>query len=232
MGSIFEWITLEKAAETLQISKRQIYKYIEKNQLSALQEGKVRLVSRKDVKALADCKHKGISRVANGLTVARIDAEVQMLRKQVDALMRLNNIRYEPLDLDAKEMANLHDMAAHNLRIPWSPHEETMWCDVFVRLRLEDLEKLSQVEGYEDAWRPFLALSKAMYDTPHNSDNKFLLASGKENIERLSFVWSQKLDNKDSRQFNKLAERDDVLGRRVSRKVERIQISQNSAPTK
>lgn len=223
MGSIFEWISIDKAAEALQVSKRQIYKYIAKNQLSALQEGKQRSVSRKDVKALIECKKKGISRVANGMTVARMDAEIQLLRKQVDILMRLNNIRYEPLDLDENEIVNLHDMAKHNLKIPWSPHEEIMWCDVFVRLRLEDLEKISQYEGYEDPWRPFLALSKAMFDSPHSIDNKLILSSGKDNIERISFIWARKLDMKDARQINKMVHKDDVLGRRVSRKLERIQ---------
>lgn len=223
MGSIFEWISIDKAAEALQVSKRQVYKYIAKGQLSALQEGKQRSVSRKDVRALIECKKKGISRVANGMTVARLDAELQLLRKQVDILMRLNDIRYEPLDLDENEMANLHDMARHNLVIPWSPHEEIMWCDVFVRLRLEDLEKISQRENYEDPWRPFLALSKAMFDSPHKSDNKLILSSGKDNVERISFIWAQKLDMKDARQINQMVYKDDILGRRVSRKLERIQ---------
>lgn len=224
MGSIFEWISIDKAAEALQVSKRQVYKYIAKGQLSAIQEGKQRSVSRKDVKALIDCKKKGISRVANGMTVARMDAELQLLRKQVDILMRLNDIRYEPLDLDSTEMANLHDMAKHNLTIPWSPHEEAMWCDVFVRLRFEDLEKVTQKgEGYEDPWRPFLALSKAMFDTPHNPDNKLILSSGKDNLERISFIWAQKLDRRDARHINKMVYKDDVIGRRISRKLERIQ---------
>lgn len=230
MGSIFEWISIDKAAEALGVSQRQVYKYIAKGQLSSLQEGKQRSVSRKDVKALIDCKKKGVSRVANGLTVARIDADVQLLKKQVDILLRLNDIRYEPLDLEANELINLHDMAAHHLTIPWSPYEETMWCDVFVRLRLEDLEKVAQKEGYEDPWRPFLALSKAMYDTPHNLDNKPTLASGKVNIERISFIWAQKIDMKKHIQINHMIHKDDVLGRRVSRKLERIQ--QKNDPTK
>lgn len=228
MGSIFDWISIDKAAEALQVSKRQIYKYIAKGQISALQEGRQRTVSRKDVKALIDCKKKGVSRVANGLTVARMDAELQLLRKQVDILMRLNDIRYEPLDLDEHELANLHDMAKHHIIIPWSPYEEAMWCDIFVRLRLEDLEKISTKEGYEDPWRPFLALSKAMYETPHNQDNKLTLASGKENIERMSFIWAQKVDWKTSRQVGKMVNKDEVLVRRVNRKMERIQQKTNS----
>lgn len=223
MGSIFEWISIDKAAEALQVSKRQVYKYIAKGQLSALQEGKQRSVSRKDVRALIDCRKKGISRVANGMTVARLEAEFQVLRKQVDILMRLLDIRYEPLDLDASEMTNLHDMAMHNLKVPWSPHEETMWCDVFVRLRIEDLEKITQGDGYEDPWRPFLALSKAMFDTPHDQDNKLILSSGKDNIERISFIWAQKIDRKDARQINHMVYKDDVIGRRLSRKLARIQ---------
>ncbi len=219
MGSVFEWISIPKAAEALEVSVRQIYKYIKQGQLTALQERKTRSVNRKDVKALIDAKKKGVPRAVNALLVLRMDAEIQVLKKQVETLMRLQDIRYEPLTLDREDMTNLFDMATHHLTSPWSPHEETMWCDIFVRMRLEDVEKIDR----PDPWRPFLSLAKVMLNHPYNVDNKLILSSGKENIERIGFTWAQTMDQKDASEMNHLIKKDGVQERRMDRRLERIQ---------
>lgn len=225
MGSIFEWITIPKAADALGVSVRQVYKYIAKGQLTTLKEGKTVSVNRKDVRALIECKKLGIPRAVNAMSVARIDAEVQILKKQVETLMRILDIRYEPLELDRDDLVNLHDMALHNLKIPWSPHEEIMWCDVFVRLRVEDLEKIAEKEGYENPWRPFLALSRVMYNHPHDSGNKTILAAGQSNVEKIGFAAAQKLEGLEAKDINHLLKKDSVLVGRMDRKLERQQKS-------
>ena len=219
MGSVFEWISIPKAAEALGVSDRQIYKYIAKGQLTALQEGKKRSVNRKDVKALIDAKKKGVPRAVNALSVLRMDAEIQILKKQVETLMRLLDVRYEPLELDKEDLTNLFDMAAHHLKTPWSPHEETMWCDIFVRMRLEDMEKID----HPDPWRPFLSLVKVMFNNPYNQDNKLMLSAGKENIERIGFAWAHKVDQVDASAMNHLLYKDGVKERRMDKRLERIQ---------
>lgn len=219
MGSVFEWISIPKAAEALGVSVRQIYKYIAQGQLVALQEGKSRSVSRKDVKALIDAKKKGIPRAVNALLVLRMDAKIQVLEKQVETLMRLLDLRYEPLDLDKEDLTNLFEMAVHLLTTPWSPHEEAMWCDVFVRIRLEDMEKID----HPDPWRPFLSLAKVMLNHPYNPDNKMMLSSGKENIERIAFAWAHRMDQVDASTMNHMLHKDGVKERRMDRRLERIQ---------
>jgi len=219
MGSVFEWISIPKAAEALDVSDRQIYRYIAKGQLTAIQEGKERSVNRKDVKALIDAKKKGIPRAINALTVLRMDAEIQILKKQVETLMRLLDVRYEPLELDKEDLNNLFEMATHHLTTPWSPHEETMWCDIFVRMRLEDMEKIDQ----PDPWRPFLSLVKVMFHTPYNPDNKLMLSAGKENVERIGFSWAHKVDQVDASTMNRLLYKDGVKERRMDRRLEHIQ---------
>lgn len=219
MGSVFEWISVPKAAEALNVSVRQVYKYISRGQLTALQEGKTRSVNRKDVKALIDAKKKGLPRAVNALLVLRMDAEIQILKKQLETVMRMLDIRYEPLELDKDDLNNLYEMAAHHLTTPWSPHEETMWCDVFVRIRLEDMEKIES----EDPWRPFLSLVKIMFNNPYNTDNKLMLSAGRENIERIGFAWAHKMDHKDASTMNHMLYKDGVLERRMDRRLERIQ---------
>lgn len=219
MGSVFEWISIPKAAEALEVSVRQVYAYIKQGQLTALQEGKKRSVNRKDVKALIDAKKKGIPRAINALVVLRMDAEIQVLKKQVETVMRLLDIRFDPLGLDKEDLNNLFVMAAHYLTVPWSPHEETMWCDVFVRMRLEDLEKIDQ----PDPWRPFLSLSKVMFDKPYTEENKLLLSSGKENMERIAFAWAHKVDRVTASALNHMLDKDGVKERRMDRRLENIQ---------
>lgn len=230
MGSIFEWISMERAADALGVSKRQVYKYIAKGQLTTHKDGGHTLVNRHDVRALIEARKKGVGKAVNPMTVARLDAEVQLLRKQVDTLMRLQDIRYEPLDLTAEDLSNLHQMAAHRIQNPWSPYEEKMWCDVFVRIRLEDLEKIAEHTGEEDPWRPFYALAKAMFNHPQDQENKLILSAGKNNLERIGFIWSDKLGMKDARDIDRMVKKDDVAVRRMDRKLERIQ--QKLAPKK
>lgn len=219
MGSVFDWMTVAKAAEALEVSERTIYNYIQKGQLVDRLEGKQRFVSRKDVKALIDAKTNGVSRAVNALMVQRLDAEVQVLKKQVETLMRLFDLRYDTLDLNEEDMTNLFDMATHHMSHPWAPHEEAMYCDVFVRLRLEDLEKVARPEP----WRPFLSLSKIMFEQPYNPDNKSLLTAGKENMEKLAFVWANKVDRTTASELNHKLHKDGVLERRMDRRLETIQ---------
>jgi excisionase family DNA binding protein len=233
MGSIFEWISRERAREALNVSNRTITEYIRNGQLTTLRDpdnGKRLLINRSDVKALIEGRKKGLPRAVNALSVARLDAEVQFLKKQVETLMRLVDVRYDPLDLSKDELASLWKMAHHHTKVPWSPYEESMWCDVFVRLRIEDIEVMAEAVDDPDPWRPFYMLAKAMIDHPHNGDTRLLLSAGKVNIERIGFIWSQKLNTNDGHDVHKMVAKDDVLVRRLGRKLERVQ--QKSNPPK
>ncbi len=222
MGSIFEWITIKKAADALGVSTRQVYKYIAKGRLTARQDGQQRYVSRNDVRVLLEGRKRGFPKAVSSATVLRMDTELQILRKQMDTVMRMLDMRYEPLGLDKQELVNLHEMANHSLKVPWSPHEEAMWADVFVKLSSMDLEAMSE-DGLEAPWRPFLALAKAMYSKPHREDLKPQFHAGITNIERIGFSFSQKLEGATARDLSHMIKKDNVLTGRAERRMGRLQ---------
>lgn len=222
MGSVFEYVTIEKAAEALEVSVRTVYRYIEKGHLSTIKKGDHQLVSRQDVRALIDLRNQNQGPAINKTTVAKLHAKVQLLEKQLDAVMRILDIRTEPLKLSAPELVSLYEMAQHHLQYPWSPHHEQMWCDTLSRFSLEDLEKLSELIDDDHPWRPFHALAKAMMQNPHDVDIKIQLSAAKNNIERIGYIWGQTVTKDNAKRVNRLIERDDKQVRKISRKIERI----------
>ena len=221
MGSVFEYITIEKAGEALSISRRTVYTYISRGYLRTVKEGQHQLVSRKDVRTLLDLgKKRNQSYAANKVAVAALDARVHSLEHEVETMKRILDLRVEHLALTAPELLSLYRMAEHHLTTPWSPHEEEQWTDVFVRIRLEDLEKLAEVVEDEDPWRPFHQLAKAILTNPHDINLSLQINAGKNNLEKLAYIWSRRM-GKDAKQLARIVKRDDKVVRALTRKVNR-----------
>jgi excisionase family DNA binding protein len=229
MGSVFDWISTERAADALGVTIRSVREYIRSGKLASRKDGHHTLVSRTDVKDMIEAKKRGRGVAVNAMTVARLTAKVEVMEKQLETVMRLLDIRYEPLELNDEDMGSLYLMAEHYTKTPWAPHEEAMWSDVFVRLRIEDIERMVEVVGDPDPWRPLYALAKAMFGHPHNTDNKLVLSAGVNNIERIAFAWSQRVEGKKGGDIQKLIRKDDVLVRRMGKKMERIFAKQQNA---
>jgi excisionase family DNA binding protein len=222
MGSVFEYITIEKAGEALNVSRSTIYRYIRQGHLRTVKEGQHQLVSRKDVRTLLDLdKKRNQTYAAHKISVAALESRVQVLENVVETMKRLLDIRREPMDLTAPEMLSLYRMAQHHLTVAWSPHDEDQWTDVFARMRLENLETLDEVIEDEDPWRPFHQLCRAILANPHNIDLSLKLNAGKNNLEKLAYIWSKRI-GKDAKQLARIVKKDDkavrALIRRVSRK--------------
>lgn len=221
MGSVFEYITIEKAGEALSVSRSTVYRYISQGHLRTVKEGQHQLVSRKDVRTLLDLgKKRNQSYAANKVAVAALDARVHTLEHEVETMKRILDLRVEHLSLTAPELLSLYRMAHHHLTTPWSPHEEEQWTDVFVRIRLEDLEKLAEVVEDEDPWRPFHQLAKAILINPHDINLSLKINAGKNNLEKLAYVWSRRV-GKDAKQLARIVKKDDKAVRALTRKVNR-----------
>jgi excisionase family DNA binding protein len=221
MGSVFEYITIEKAAEALSVSRRTIYRYISLGHLRTVKEGHHQLVSRKDVRTLLDLgKKRNQSYAANKVGFAALEARVHKLEHVVETMSRILDLRVEPLELTAPELLSLYRMAKHHITTAWSPHEEDQWADVFLRLSLDDLEKMEEVIEDNDPWRPFHQLSKAILDNPHDINLTLQLNAGKNNIEKLAYIWSKR-GGKNAKQLARIVKKDDKAVRALTRKVNR-----------
>lgn len=221
MGSVFEYITIEKAGEALNVSRRTVYRYISLGHLRTVKDGRQQLVSRKDVRTLLDLdKKRNQSYAAHKVSVAALEARVHVLENVVETMKRLLDIRREPMELTAPEMLSLYRMAQHHLTVAWSPHEEDQWTEVFARMRLENLETLEEVVEDEDPWRPFHQLCRVILANPHNIDLSLKLNAGKNNLEKLAYVWSKR-SGKNVKQLARIVKKDEKAVRALIRKVSR-----------
>ena len=218
MGSVFEYVSIQKAAEALNVTPRSIYRYINRGHLRTYKEGQSLLVSRQDLQTLIEIGRDKRNFGLNKKSVAQLEAKVHVLEHEVDVIKRILDLRREPLSLDPDELEHLYRMAVHHITVSWSPHQEEMWSEVFVRLTLEDLEKLEEAVEDPHPWRPFFQLAKAIFDNPHDPDLKLQLNAGKNNVEKLAYIWAKK-DEKDAKDLDRMIQRDDILTRRLMRKI-------------
>jgi DNA-binding transcriptional MerR regulator len=223
MGSVFEYVTIGKAMEALEISRSQLYRYIRRGHLTTVKKGQQQLVSRKDIQTLLDLRNSGNPPYAiNKTTIARLDAEVRMLRKQLDTVMRILDLRHDPIKLTAPELLSIYRMANHFLTQPWSPHDEESWSDTFIRIQLSDFEKMSEITQDEHPWRPFYSLVKAMFENPHDEGKKLIFSAGKANLERIAHIWCQTIKEGDAKSMDRLIREDDKQVRKICRKIQHI----------
>ena len=219
MGSVFEYISIEKAAESLSVSRRQIYRYIKKGRLRTAKKGQNQLVLREDITSVLKEKEEDSPPIAlNKNTLRRQDARIHMLEKRVSLLMRLHDLHNDPLKTTAVELKSFYEMAEYCLAETWSPHQEQTWVDFFVRLQLEDLEKLSTVIQDDDPWLMFHSLCCALLKKPHDSDYEVQLRAGKAHLEQLAYVWATS-NQKNSKELDRVIQ---GSKKRVNKVVRRV----------
>lgn len=218
MGSTFAYVTIDKAAEFLGVSRRSIYVYIKRGHLRTKKEGIGSTVLREDLLTYKELRARNdLPYPINKMTVGRLDARVQMLEKQLSVVLRMLDLRHEPLGLSASELSGLYVMCEHHVVNQWSPHDEQIWMTTFIRISLEDFEEMAKLVADEHPWRPFYQLVKAMLQSPCDVDNKLQLNAGKANMEKIANVWSNSR-GASVRTVAKLVKDDDKAVRRVVRK--------------
>lgn len=221
MGSIFEHISIEKAAEALSISRRMVYYRIKKGSLRTVKNGQKQLVLRRDVtQILEERKIHQITVTVSKKTVQSHERRIHMLENQVRLLMRMQDLFNEPLTLSAIELKNFHEQAEYCLKESWSPQQEHMWKDFFIRLRIEDLEKLGPVLFVAEPWLVFHSLCKAIMEAPHDLELVLQFSAGKTNLERIAYVWAT-ANKKNSKELDKIIKTDQKQVNKVVRRVRR-----------
>lgn len=219
MGSVFEHISINKAAEALGVQSRQIYKLIKNGRLRTFKEGKQTLVSRAGVaRIIEEKRYDTVAVPLSRETVRQHEARIHMLERQVSFLMRLHDLHNEPLGFTALELQRFHEMAEACLAANWSPQQERTWKDFFIRIQLEDLEKLRTVLPDTNPWLVFHSLCRVLISKPFEEESAMELKAGKVNLERIAYVWST-TEGKTAKDITKDVEKD---GKRVRKAVRRV----------
>jgi hypothetical protein len=219
MGSS-KFLTIKQAAKLLEVNQRSIYRYAKRGILQARCEGRHTFVAEEDVLTMLKGKRDLLSSPLNRGVIGKLQAEVQTLKTQMAAVMRILNMKYDPFSFTVPEYEHLYRAAEQLSTTGWSPHEEEMWAEYFVRFRTEDFEKIEIAVGDKHPWRPFLRLATSMHVNPYNKDLTDMLAAGRTNIQQTAGVWCV-LKEESPRTFDILQERDATPLKKLMRRMSR-----------
>lgn len=222
----------EKAAALLGVSPRTIYRYLRKGLLLPAFQGRLIGVWEDDVLKLKKLQEIDAPTPDKEL-VLKFMTEVETLKSQMATVLRILNVKFDPLGLTGPEYRSLYRMAEHYALEGWPPQAEEQWADTFVRMRIEDLEELALSVEDEHPWRPFLKLATTMHLNAYNKSLQDQLASGKSNIYNIAGVWCV-LKGETAAQFALIARRDTApnqkLVRRLSKTRQALSDSQDTLP--
>lgn len=219
MGSS-KWLTIQQAAKILDVHFRSVYRYANRGVFQTKCEGKNTFVLEDDVlnwkRGRRDLENSPLERDI----VQKLMAEVQTLKTQMATVNRILNIRFDPLNFTVPEYEHLYRTAEQLSNYGWSPHEEEMWSEYFVRLRVEDFEKVEVATQDKHPWRPFLRLASSMHLTPYNCDLADMFAAGRMNVQQVAGVWCV-LKEESPKTFDILKERDAQPLKKLMKRMQR-----------
>lgn len=192
MGSRF--LTKAEAAQVLGCSVRTIFYKIQRGELRPVPQGPIVGVLEEDVIALRDSKLKtdgerALPFAINRQTLLRHDTEIRVLRRELDQVLRVLNIRREALKLSDLEAVSLYKIATDYSTAGWPPQVEEMWANYFLRLQVSHFSQIESAMKDNHPWRPFLRLVSTMTLRPYNTELALQLSAGREHMQSMVSVW-------------------------------------------
>lgn len=192
MGSRF--LTKAEAAQVLGCSVRTVFYKIQRGELRPVPQGPIVGVMEEDVIALRDSKLKrdgerALPFAINRQTMMRHDTEIRVLRRELDQVLRVLNIRREALKVSDLEASMLFRTAAQYATEGWPPQIEETWAGYFLRFQVSHFSQVESITKDRHPWRPVLKLVSTMVLRPYNTELSLQLASGREHIQSMVSVW-------------------------------------------
>lgn len=213
-------LTLETAAEKLDVSPRTIYRYLRDGRLRAEYRDKRPYILAEDVEQLKKTWEEPTKTPISRDTIPMLLARLQTLESEMAVVKRLLNISYEELNLSSREYKVLHEMAEVYSVEGWPPHAEEQWADTFLRIKLEDLEKMEAAVEDPHPWKPFLRLAATMHVNPYNASLRDQLGAGRNSIHAVAAIWCT-LKGETPKTFDVLVQRDAAPFRKLMRRLGR-----------
>lgn len=220
MGS--KYITVEQAAAILGCSSRSIYRYVSKGLLQTKLEGRHTFVDEEGIHRIKKGRHDVLTSPLKKDVISMLLIEVQTLKMQMATVMRILNVRYEPLNFTVPEYLRLYQTAEQMANEGWAPQSEEMWAEYFVRITVEDLEGLEKATESKHPWIPLLKLATTMHLSPYNKHLTDMLAAGRTNLQHVSGMWCV-LKEESPRVFDILQERDAAPLKKLVRRLQKSQ---------
>ncbi len=213
-----KFVRKEKAADLLGVSKRTIFRYMQRGLLKPAFNGKTIGVNEDDVLKLRNSQEIDAPTVLDRDLVMKLMVEVDTLKTQVATCLRILNVKFDALNLTGPEYRSLYEMMDIYSVKGWSPHVEQQMADTFVRLRIDDLEKMEEVTQDPHPWRPILRLATTMHLGCFDKGLQDQLAAGRSNVHNVSGMWCT-LKGASPKAFDLLVQRDAAPVKKLMRQI-------------
>lgn len=220
MGS--KYITVPEAAKRLGVGRRTIYRYSKRGLFRTQCVGRSLLILEEDFEQVKKGQREALTSPINKNIVTKLQVQVQTLTSQMATVLRILNIRYEPLGFTVPEYLRFYQSAQEMSTNGWSPFDEEMWADYFVRLTVEDLESIEMASEDKHPWRPVLRLVTTMHLNPYNKHLTEVLAAGHTNVKQVAGMWCV-LHDESPRTFDLLQQRDAAPFKKLVRRLKKFQ---------
>lgn len=221
MGTKF--LKKERAAALLGVSRRTIFRYLERGLLKPAFDGKQIGVWEEDVLKLKNAREIDAPTALDRDLVMKLMVEIDTLQGQMATVLRILNVKFDALNLTDPEYRSLYAMIDTYSVQGWSPHIEQQMADTFVRLRIEDFERLEAVTGDPHPWRPILRLATTMHLSAFDRGLQDQLAAGRSNVHNISGMWCT-LKGSSPKAFDLLVQRDAAPVKKLLRQLAKNQI--------
>lgn len=221
MGSS-KYMTIDQAAAVLGVSRRTIHRYTERGLLSGKCEGRHTLISEDDLRLVKKGRKDISASPVRRDMVLKLQVEVETLKSHMATVMRILNIRYQPLNFTVPEYETFYKAAVQMSEEGWAPHSEEMWADYFVRITVEDLEGIELASEDKHPWRPLLRLATTMHMNPYNKELTDVFAAGRTNMKHIAGMWCI-LRGESPRTFDLLQDRDAAPLKKLVRRLKKDQ---------
>lgn len=177
-------------------SVRTIFNLIDRGALRPVREGKNVGVREDDVIAYRNSRAKSdgertLPFAINRETMARHDTELRVLRRDVDMILNVLNIRRTHLKMSDLEMVALYNTAKEYGEKGWPPQVEETWAKYFLQMHTDCFLQIERRTKDHHPWRPFHKLARTMQLQPYNTELLLQLAAGREQVEHMAAVWAE-----------------------------------------
>ena len=125
----------------------------------------------------------------NRETALRHETELRILRRDLDQVLRVLNIRRETLKVSDLEMVHLYKTAQDYAANGWPPQVEETWATYFLRLHTDNFRQIEKQLKETHPWKAFLKLAITMLHKPYNTELSLQFSAGREHIEHMVSVW-------------------------------------------
>lgn len=157
--------TIEDAAQHLGVTTKTVRNSIRTGHLTVIKKERDRrkYLDPAEVEELRVARAEGNRVVVGREEFASLRGQVRRLQSTVEVLLRVLDVKDNPLHVTREYGENLYVLCLEQVRAgAWTEAEIAPWVEIFLRLSEEDLQVIAEVTGDRKPWVPFLRLVTAM----------------------------------------------------------------------